>query len=46
MDKRAKSFLRPRPHHSLELTSSPASFLEISKPEELEHSQELEPIEW
>ena len=46
MNKRVKSFHRPSPHHSLELTSPPASFLEISKTEELEHSQKLEPIEW
>lgn len=46
MNKQTKSFPCPSPHHSLELSSPPVSFLEISKSEELEHSQELEPVEW
>lgn len=46
MNKQTKSFPCPSPHHSLELSSPPVSFLEISKSEELEHCQELEPVEW
>lgn len=46
MNQQAKSFPGPSPHHSLESSSPPGSVLKISKTEELDHSQELEPVEW
>ena len=38
MNKQAKSFPCPDPHHSFESSGPPILFLEISKIEEVEHS--------